>query len=221
MSDYVLCKTVEPFRNSSQISHGLYPQERLLRLLLNLASCKNVDKSSIPNTAGNSMLNSTEAGRKCWPLLLRHFCTLMVISFLERDWKTAAGAAKASKGVGKVTLCSWVAVAVYQLFLTASCRSSTRLLRRSDQIRSRLLTHTIFLSCVVPPPTVSCLSVRQEKDKDREEERRRKKYCGYLGVVQGPSAVLSGQLPLVMGPAVLLHSLEKTRMVLFQSSPFS
>lgn len=132
MSDYVLCKTVEPFRNSNQISHGLYPQERLLRLLLNLASCKNVDKSSIPNTAGNSMLNSTEAGRKCWPLLLRHFCTLMVISFLERDWKTAAGAAKASKGVGKVTLCSWVAVAVYQLFLTASCRSSTRLLRRSD-----------------------------------------------------------------------------------------
>lgn len=115
MSDYVLCKTVEPFRNSNQISHGLYPQERLLRLLLNLASCKNVDKSSIPNTAGNSMLNSTEAGRKCWPLLLRHFCTLMVISFLERDWKTAAGAVKGwgkSRFVAESLLqcisCSWL-----------------------------------------------------------------------------------------------------------------
>lgn len=64
MSDYVLCEAVELFRNSNQINHGLYPQERLLILLLNLASCKNVDKSSIPNTAVNSMLNS-EAVRKC------------------------------------------------------------------------------------------------------------------------------------------------------------
>lgn len=60
MSDYVLC---EHFRNSNQFSCVLYPQECLQILLLNLASCTIEDKSSIPNTAGNSMLNTTEAVR--------------------------------------------------------------------------------------------------------------------------------------------------------------
>lgn len=65
MSDYALCEAAERFRNSNQISRFLYPLEQLLNLLLNLASCTNAVKSSIPNTAGKVMLKSTEAVRKC------------------------------------------------------------------------------------------------------------------------------------------------------------
>lgn len=145
MCDYVLREATEHVRNSDQLSHVLYLLARLLILLLNLASCTNADKSSIPNTAGNSMLNSTEAVRKCWTLLLRHFCTSEVINFLEKDRRTAAVAEKTGKEfggegcLGKTeaafhldVLCNWVSVAVYQLFLTAPYRSTARLLRQSD-----------------------------------------------------------------------------------------
>lgn len=65
MSDYVVREAVENFRNSNQISRGLYPLERLLISLLNLASCTNADKSSIPNSASNSMRSSAQAEKKC------------------------------------------------------------------------------------------------------------------------------------------------------------